>query len=236
MTSTAGVERRWLLVLTGGCLAAALFFLALPRLVASMALLAADSGFDLFRSGDQPTVAGIERVIEAQTTAIWWLPVASTPHVGLGQVLMTLAANVGSTEIDRQALLDEAERQLRLGLTLAPADAMAWSQLATVLAVEGRADEAATALAMSFTADPHTTQLQTTRTSLGMTLWDRLDEGLRGLLKRELQTFYRLDPQAVMRTALRARTLPILREALVNDPQDSQSLAIYLDDYWAGGA
>jgi hypothetical protein len=234
MPSRARGRRDILLALIGGCLAAALLVSGVPSLIAATTLLQGEAALDLLRAGERPTAAGVERILDSRATALRWAP-SGRGHVEIGTVLAALAQAADGQGVSGEEVLERGIAELRRGLSQAPADAVGWQQLALAAAARGQADEAATALGMSFRSDPHTVRFGDARTTLGVVLWDHLDRDLRALLMRELRTAFRLEPREAVRTALRSRSLPILRAALAADAQDAQGLEIILDDYRAAG-
>lgn len=220
----------------GGLLAAVLLGGGVPHLVAALAGLAGEPALALIQAGERPTAAGIERIVDGRTTALAWAP-DGRAEIEIGAVLLAMAGPADAAPQSRQHLarqyLEGAAARLQAGLAQAPADAQAWHLLATAFLALDRRAEAARALAMSFRADPHTVQFGSARILLGVRLWDGLDRGLQAAVLRELRTSFRLDPAEAMRIAIRAGSLPILRQALAGDVQDAQALEIILEDHRA---
>lgn len=214
----------------GGLLAAALLGGGVPRLVAAVAGLAGEPALALIQAGERPTAAGIERIVDGRATALAWAP-DGRAEVEIGAVLLAMSEPADAAPSRR--LLEGAAARLRAGLARAPADAQAWHLLAAASVAQGRADEAVRALGMSFRADPHTVRFGNARILLAVQLWRGLDGALQVAVLRELQTSFRLDPNETMRVAIRAGSLPILRQALAGDVQDAQALEVILDDYRA---
>ncbi|MEK0082173.1 hypothetical protein [Benzoatithermus flavus] len=209
--------------LLGGCLAAALLALAVPRLMATTALLKGDAALELLQSGQEPTLEGIERLLRSRQEALAWVPDARSHFDLAGAFLALSEANVRGS-VTPEELRALAERHLRAGLSLAPADARAWQLLATAKLLQNDPDEAARALVLSFKANPHAPYLGNARTTLGMLLWGRLDETTQARLRKEMYSTFRQNPSRTAQIALDTGGVTLLQDALKEHEQDQARL------------
>jgi hypothetical protein len=218
-TSPRFVPGSLLAPLLGGCLAAALLALAVPRLEAGLALLKGDGALDLLRSGREPTLEGVERLLRSRQEALARVPDGQS-HFDLAATFLALAESELAGSMPPKELRALAERHLRDGLALAPADAQAWQLLATVRLLRNDPDEAARALGLSFRANPFAPYLGDARTTLGMLLWSRLDEQARASLLAEMRAAFRRNPKRITRAALDTGSLGMLQDAIRKHERD----------------
>jgi hypothetical protein len=212
-----------LVPILGGCLAAALLALAVPRLIAATALLKGDAALELLRSGREPTLEGVERLLRSRQEALAWAP-SGQSHLDLAAAFLALSESSRDGSVAPAELRALAERHLRQSLALAPANAQAWQLLAGTSLMRNDPDEAAQALALSFEANPHAPYLGEARTALGMLLWSRLDEPTRASLREEIRSTFRRSPSRTAQTALDTGSVALLQDVLGGHEKDLASL------------
>jgi hypothetical protein len=139
-------------------------------------------------------------------------------------------------EPDEAALLAVARHHLERALAMAPGHARAWFMLAGLRHNTGTDSEAAArALALSFAANPQVSQLAPFRWPMSLILGDRLSDGVHRQADAEYLTFFRTDPDAAARVALRSEWLPELRALATKSDADTQRLAAVLVRIGAAG-
>jgi hypothetical protein len=214
---------------------AGLLSLAVPRLVASFALLPGSAAVELLEAGELPTEAAIKRAIVAQVESLDALP-QPLPHFNIAYLSTALAEASSLPEPDEAALLAVARHHLERTLAMAPGHARAWFMPAGLRHNTGTDSEAAArALALSFAANPHVPQLAPFRWPMSLILGDRLSDGVRRQADAEYLTFFRTDPDAAARVALRSERLPELQALATKSDADTQRLAAVLVRIGAAG-
>jgi hypothetical protein len=214
---------------------AGLLSLAVPRLIASLAVLPGSAAVGLLEAGSLPTEAGIKRAIVAQVDSLDALP-QPLPHFNIAYLSAALAEASNLPEPDEEALLAVARHHLERALAMAPGHARAWFMLAGLRHNTGTDREAAArALALSFAADPHLPQLAPLRWPMSLVLEDRLDADARRQADAEFLTFFRTNPGEAARVALRSDRLPELRTLAARSDLDEQRLAAVLADFGVAG-
>jgi hypothetical protein len=206
-----------------GCLSAALLLLAVPRLMASLALLPGDNGLEQLRAGRQITLDGVERLLAGRRAALGWVDDAAA-HRDIGAVLLVLAGSDMPRATSSDELAERARDELLRSLALAPVQAEGWDLLVTTELGLGNVPEAVQALRLSYRSDPHPGSLARVRAPKAMLLWDELDAPLRAQVRRELRSLFRREPRAAVDAAARVQGLAILREALEGDQVALQRL------------
>jgi hypothetical protein len=207
-----------------GCLSAALLLLAVPRLMAALAMLPGNNGLEQLRTGRQITLDGIERLLDSRHAALGWVDDAGA-HRDIGIVLLTLANSDGIPRgISDDELAERARNELLRGLALAPVQAEGWDLLVTAELGLGNVQEAAQALRLSYRSDPHAGDLARVRTPKAMLLWNELDAPLRTQVQREIRSLFRRNPRTAVDAAVHGQGLGILREALQDDQAALQRL------------
>lgn len=222
-TSSRLVPGRLLAPLVGGCLAAALLTLSVPRLMASLALLKGDAALALLQSGQEPTLEGVERLLRSRQEALAWVP-SGQSHFDLAKALLALSESELRGATPPEELRALGERHLREGLALSPANAQAWQLLATTALLRNDPDEAARALTLSYKANPHAPHLSDGRTAMGMLLWKHLDEATRAPLRVEMRSAFRRNPGRLARVALDTDSVELLQDALAGHQPDLDRL------------
>jgi hypothetical protein len=206
-----------------------------PRLVASFALLPGSAAVQLLEAGKLPTEAGIKQAIVAQIASLDVLPQPS-PHFNIAYLATALAEASDLPERDEAALLAVARHHLERALAMAPGHPRAWFMLAGLRHNTGSdAEGAARALALSFAANPHVPLLAPFRWPMSLILGDRLPDGVRRQADAEYLTFFRTNPDAAARAALRSERLPELRALAIKSDVDAQRLAAVLRRIGAAG-
>ena len=217
-------------------LAACLLVLAVPRLVAGLALLPGDGAVELMEAGTLPTEAGLKRAITAQVASLEAMP-QPLPHLNIAYLSLALAEAGSSPGPEQADLLTVARHHLERALAMAPGDARAWSMLAALRNNQGNDLEAAArALTLSFAANPHMPLLAPFRWPASLILQARLDAVVRRQADAEFLTFFRLHPDSAVRTALHGDRLRELRAVAATSEVDARRLASVLERLGAAGS
>lgn len=216
-------------------LCAILLYLGAPRLSAAIALSSGNAALALIETNTPPTRAGSLRVISAQEAALDILP-SSVPHLNVALIALSMFETGSGSADDDAMLLQVAQYHLERSLALAPGQARAWMMLATVRLRQGNLEEAASALALSFQADPHAPFLATARWPLTFLVQDRLDRETRQWAALEYLAYFRSQPEPAARLALRQGRIDELRALVLDSEMDTARLAGILRQMQPGGA
>ena len=108
--------------------------------------------------------------------------------------------------------------------------------LATVRLREGDPEQAASALSLSFLADPHAPFLASARWPLTFLVQDRLDRDTRQWANLEYVAFFRSQPEPATRLALRQGRIDELRALVLDSEMDTARLTRVLRQMQPGGA
>jgi hypothetical protein len=204
--------------------ASVLFTLAIPRLLANVALLPGAGSLELIESGANPTEAGMLRAINAQMASLEVLQ-QPMPHFNVAQVAISTIGLEGLGESDQQ---DEnlliARHHLERTLAMAPAQSRAWLMLAGVHIGEGEIALAARALTLSFRANPHFPVVAPVRWPMIFVVDRLLDRETREQAHLEFLAFFRLHPAAATRIALRIGRLAELQALASDEGSDAEML------------
>lgn len=214
-------------VVIGGCVSAALLYLAVPMAVSAIQLLPGDVAASLVRRGALLSDSGMARLIDTRRAGLRWHD-AAEPHGDIAALLVSvvLAQRTGNATVEE--VLDRARGEARAALTLSPADAGNWQLLASIELLAGRQSDAARALAMSYRTNPHSAALGLARTTTGLNLWNDLDPATRPLVLVELKDAFRSDRELILQQAMNLGRMDVLRQSVQDDEVASRRLRILM--------
>lgn len=158
----------------GLLLGALVLGLAAPRTIAAFHLLPGDPVRDAVRAGHTVSTDDLRALISNRNDALGGL---SSPRIqgDLGVAYLELAKRQGIAGDTGGRHLNDGLRALEAGLLLSPTDPYAWARLAFVrIKNGGPADDAKTALFLSFLTGPYEKRLTISRIQYAILLWHRL--------------------------------------------------------------
>jgi hypothetical protein len=207
-------------------LGAALVVLAtgVRSLAAELVALPGNPAVALLMQGKWPSEEAFGRLLRSRERALALVPNPAW-RIELGAAHLVQAMQAAQWGSDPIPLLDVAERELRSGLALAPADDVGWFWLATVEVHREDWPAAVAALRLSFASAPHDPEIAFLRAVTGLRVWPWLDASLRPVLTRELVRAIEEAPAELVMSAEDIGCLEELRDALATDPAAAARLA-----------
>ena len=167
--------------------------------------------------------AGLLRAIDAQTSAVAVMPRAE-PHMNAACLAESLAEASGVIGESLDEVLAVARHHLTHALTLAPGNARGWMMLAGSRLRDGDEASVASALAVSFAADPHLPRRAPFRWPMALRLGGQLARGTREQANLEYLSFFRTQPEIAVRIALRQDRLAELTALTSERGEDRRQL------------
>ncbi|WP_147274811.1 hypothetical protein [Ferruginivarius sediminum] len=192
---------------------AALLALALPIAVASLAWLPARPAVEEIRRGSPPSTVRLRHSIATERMALRWRE-DGHGRFRLALAHLALAGRAGVAGANRH--LQAAERELVRGLSLAPANAQAWTRLALVRYRLSRpAPTIVEALDLSIRTGPTERGLAPARAELILRLWPLAARRIgRSALDRQLRLAWQVDRAFTTAAAQASGRADVLRRAV----------------------
>lgn len=213
--------------LVGGCVAAALLFFSWPLAVTAFKLGPGDVAAELSWSSVLLSEAGMSRLLASRRAVL-----ADGYHADAHADIAVLLTNIVVAELNGNApvaqVLDRARTHARSALRGDPASSRTWHVLATVDALSGDMTSAASALAMSYRADPYFPAMSVGRVRKAISLWSDLPSEVQERVRAEMKEAFRKDRELVVRLALSAGRIDDLRSSLAGDQGDLRRLETML--------
>ena len=198
----------------------ALLWLGVPRLVAAFLMLPGDS--TLSRLQEQQAIAPneLETVIESRAAALRWVSSGRLyTDRALGRLLQEEGTGPGA-QAKNSSRFDQAIRDLKAGLAVAPADPYAWARLALAKhLVDGPSPEVASALVMSLLTGPYEPDMIPLRLELAFENWAHLPQQDRELIDQQVRYAWSRSKKRLLRMAREPERLAVIRAALAKDPR-----------------
>ena len=199
--------------------AALLLALAIPRAGAKLTALPTMLAEWQMGAGHAPGPDTLARAIETGHAALAW---SADPELWstIGAAELLLAQRPDLPGEARQQGLVRAEQALSEALARAPANPVAWTQLAyAVLTLDGDPTIVSEALALSVLTGPNHATLLPLRSALAAGAWDRLGARTRALFASQFAQTMRVDPERLVDLVRRsAPAVRAVRAELKDDP------------------
>jgi O-antigen ligase len=203
--------------LAAGC-AVILLALAVPRFVSlAIALPASQTHEGLSRQISMP-VGRLDRAIGAAGAAAEWSN-ASRLLWSRGVAELAQAHRPGLDERPRRAWLERAEGSLAASLAGAPANPVAWAQLAYARLLLGRSrSQVDRALALSALIGPNHIPLLAFRASVAAAAWDGLDRNTKALYRAQFVQAMRYAGSPFVAGLSQVEDVEMVRDSLADMP------------------
>lgn len=198
--------------------AVGLITLQIPTLMARFAELPGDPAVNRLDEPETLTEAAYDRIhLSRENARAWSDDPTVAKSLGLALLVRAQAGDVESGGEDRR--LREAVAELRRGLTMAPGDAPAWTQLALAHALLGEDTEAAAALDASVATGPNYASLAPVRAQLGLIYWFDVRPETRPGLAADFRRMVRQLPGPFARVARQMGMTDLVLLALEDDEE-----------------
>jgi len=213
---------RWAAILVSLIIAAPLFAIAAPRLVAEVLLVPARITLEELRQGAPASDATLNEAAQSLARGLRFAPGNGRLHTDRAWVILLQAERAGIASANGRALLEQARQELESGLSRDPANGFGWARLAMEqLAVAGKVTPAIrAALDMSYATTPFEPNLMRSRAELAFTYYDELDPMLRARAGQDIAFLWSrdwTDQKAIINHACRNNRAFVIAEALRKD-------------------
>jgi hypothetical protein len=202
------------------CVAAAMLYLAVPRLTAGVAVAPHGTTLAALDKTPSPNAAAQDRAAQAHRRALAWRDDPQS-HAALGALALAAAARAaaaGDPALAREALARSAAEH-RAALAMAPLQPYVWTRLVQdELAAAGASAEAAGHMRMAIDTAPWEPALMTARLGLAFVLWEHFDDAMRDRLGGQIRHAARLYSTSLARQARAYRAQDHVLQALDDDP------------------
>lgn len=206
-------------------LAAALFTLAAPRLIAAILLVPGNNAAHVMNAGVEAlTVGQLDSIIDSRRTAGKWIESGRNSNA-VGMAAMKLLSQMEILPVrqpaEETAYLNLAITFLREGLARQPAEPFAWFQLSNALLRRGASGDLAAAeraWRMSVITAPNEHYLLVHRLTTGLFLWSGATPRTRSMIEAEVLRTARIQPRNMARMARVVGAADFIREVLANRP------------------
>ncbi|MFN4282157.1 MAG: hypothetical protein ACK4NA_05895 [Alphaproteobacteria bacterium] len=206
-------------------LAAALFALAAPRMIAAILLVPGNNAARVMNAGlEKLTVGQLDSIIDSRQAAGEWIESGRNSNaVGLAaaRLLYQMESLAVRQPEQEAAYLDLVIRSLREGLALQPAEPYAWSHLSLALLRRGAPGDLAAAeraWRMSVITAPNEHQMLIQRLTTGLFLWSVATPRTRAMIEAEVLRTARIQPRGMARMARMIGAEGFIREVLAKHP------------------
>lgn len=215
---------RWAAILVSLIIAAPLFAIAAPRLMAEILLVPARITLEELRQGAPVSDAVLEEAARSLAGGLRFAPGNGRLYTDRAWVLLLQAERAGFTSAKGRALLEQARQELESGLSRDPANGFGWVRLAMAqLAVVGKmTPESRAALEMSYATTPFEPNLMRLRVEIAFTYYDELDPTLRARAAQDIAFLWSRswdDEKAIMSFACRSNRAFLIAAALRKDKE-----------------
>ena len=211
----------WLVASIALTLAGGVLVLAVPRTLAAVAALDAETALNEANWERTPKPDDLTRGINGLKRAIEWVP-SSKRLIDLAFLELVLALSLPEGSPARNASLADAEAHSIAGLALNPTSGMGWLRLALVREQRGAAARAIVdCLIQSVNMAPNRRTTWLSRVRLLLIYWPEMTPEERLLVRRQVLTIWSAEPGSrryLVQVAVRANWLFQLYEELGGDP------------------
>lgn len=195
--------------MVGGTLLAGL---GATRLVGALGGLPGDAVWQALQRGQRDTVttADLETLRNARAAAVTWTA-DETARFELGVALVELGRADGIDEAARRQRFALAADQLRRSLRTAPADPLAWLQLAYVeLLANGPSPDVAAAIVRSMETGRFQPHIMVSRLQIGLTAWPAMTVDQQRTVADQVALLWRYKPPEIASLGLEPRYAGVL--------------------------
>ncbi len=212
-TLAAWSWRRYLTPALTGLFGIAVLALAVPHTVGTFLLLREPDTMAAIRQGRYVTPFEIDGLVASRLAAARWID-AAEPWSDIAMARFARLRDADLSPVGRRDALAQAEMVLRRLLARAPADALAWAQLAYIRFARDDHAGAGVALELSIASGWTWRSVLLWRNRLALAHWPHLDRRTRELFRREFAVAMVRDPEAFAELAIQAEGTDLVRDAL----------------------
>ncbi|MDJ0950966.1 MAG: hypothetical protein QNJ94_18800 [Alphaproteobacteria bacterium] len=208
-------------------LAGALLYLSIPRSVAALLALPDDRQMRQLRKDPVPELSQgeLEALFNSRRAALQWTENGRAfSDLGLVQLLQAVRHSRfdGSRSATAEAWRTGAVASLETGLSVAPVNPHAWTQLAyaRALSEQATADHLVRLLVMSIYTGPYEPQLVFARLKLFIDVWDYLTDEQQSVIYGQVRFAWSISRDRLVRLVapLEQKQVNIVRVALAGNP------------------
>jgi hypothetical protein len=203
-------------------LGVALLALGAPRLIAAVVMFPGGSILQKVQNLEPVDEEELKTLIVSQQRGLSWIA-SGRKWMDLGLAQLLLAEKKVANDPERLNLISSAIKSLRTGLAMAPASPFAWTRLAHAEILKGGASpEALGAFRFGLETAPFEPRLAIARLTLGVSLWDELQEDDRQLIFKQVRSAWKLYRVKLRMVdfALETGRPNLIRAALLKSPKD----------------
>jgi hypothetical protein len=198
--------------------AAALFALGVPRLVAAFVSLPASPILGRMQDLKAVDAKSLKILITTQQRGLKWHETSRRwTDLGFTQILLANKSGAGK---ERDALLGKAEISLRTGLALAPSNSFAWTRLAYIdMETGGPSPSMARKLRMAVARAPYNRRLVFPRLRLIFIAWPKFEKAERSMILDQTRFAWRLNAYRLTKMAADQGRVGLVQAALFRTPE-----------------
>jgi hypothetical protein len=204
-------------------LGVALLALGAPRLIAAVVMFPGEPILQKVQNLEPVDEEELKILIVSQQRGLSWIA-SGRKWMDLGLAQLLLAEKKDANDPERLNLISSAIKSLRTGLAMAPASPFAWTRLAHAEILKGGASpEALGAFRFGLETAPFEPRLAIARLTLGVSLWDELQEVEKQLIFKQMRSTWKStwkDKTRLTDFALETGRPNLIRAALLKSPKD----------------
>lgn len=202
-----------------GLVATGILALAVPRLTAELVGLPGEVAGRQLAAGLTLSPGALDRAVDAGEAAAAWSD-AGASWFQVADAQMALARQADMLPGARRSHLELAEAALRHSLAQAPANSVAWAQLAFVaLALQREPAVISATLALSVRTGPADGGVMPLRSSVAALAWPRLDQRTRALFRSQFARTMDFAPQQFVEAVRRTDGADVVHGQLEDEPE-----------------
>ncbi|MBI3453233.1 MAG: hypothetical protein HY057_10515 [Rhodospirillales bacterium] len=190
--------------------------MAFPRFTGALYLITYTEVLDDLAAGRKVATDDLIAAASVRNDALAWVD-QGRAWTDLGALRLAQARDAGLRTPQGQAWLAEAVAAHRAGLLRDPAQPYAWTRLAQATYMAG--GDPSSAMRMAIVAGSRDSALVHPRLELALSLWGRLDEPTRGMVRQQIVLAARYDAVRLAQLTRRQFALAYVLDALSGAPE-----------------
>lgn len=213
---------RWAAILISLLIAAPLFAIAVPRLVAEALLVPARISLEELRRGESVGDGALQEAAQSLEAGLRFAPGNGRLRTDRAWVLLLQAERAGLSSAKGRVLLDQARQELERGQARDPANGFGWARLAMTRLTASKkvTPTIRAALEMSYATTPFEPGLMRLRAELAFSYYDEYDPMLRARAGQDIAFLWSRDwddQKAIINLACRHNRAFVIAEAVRSD-------------------